>query len=321
MSVNFPRVSSALSALALFAGTVLFASCHSDNEVEDPCLLPDYKSSVKVTLDVDTRLSDYKDVSFADDLNKQTRSSEHWHLRYTVCAFPEGVSNAVPVASVSSLSSKLELSLPLGKYNVVAWADYVPDESLASQYFHTDDFSDLLLREKFSYSGTDAHKIGFLGSEAVTVSYRTPELTVALSPAMGQYRINATDSPDYTVGKVLVTYPHGVPSSLNALSGKICHKWYGVSFETMPTDVVAFDNVFAESEEIKVPVKIEIYDDKGRLRARRNTLDIPLVKGGVTFVNAKIYTILDPDSGDAPSGGGMGINGDYDDDFIIELSH
>lgn len=321
MSVRFSRYFSALSAAALLAGAFLFTSCHSDNEVEDPCLRPDYKSSVKVSLDVDVKLSKYKDVSFADDLNRQTRSAEQWQLRYTVCAFQDGKSNEVPVASVSSLSPELELSLPLGKYNVVAWADYVSDGSLSSRYFHTDDFSDILLKDKFSYSGIDSHKIGFLGSESLTVSYRTPELKIALSPAMGQYRINATDSPDYTVGKVLVTYPQGVPSSLNVLSGKICHKWYGVSFETIPAGEVAFDNVFAESKEIKVAVKIEVFDDSGRLRARRNFLDIPLVRGGVTFVNAKIYTILDPDSGDAPSGGGMGIDGDYDDSFVIEFSH
>lgn len=294
-------------------------SCSSDKNKEEDCLSENFKTSFKIRLDVDTHMTDYKDICLDNDNEPETRSAEAWRLRYTVCAYSENGPSDVPVASLSSLSPVIDLTLPLGKYNIIAWADYISDESLNSQYFHTDDFTDILLRDKFSYSGDDTHKIGFIGNENLTVSYRTPELNIYMSPAMAQYKITALDSPDYNVSKVIVSYPEGLPSSLNAISGKISHKWYGVSFETLPKDFVAKDNVFSEHEEIKVPVKIEVYDDRGVLRARRNSIKIPLIKGGVTFVKAKIYSVLDPENGDMPQGGGITIDNEYDDVHIIEI--
>ena len=145
-------------------------SCSSDKNKEEDCLSENFKTSFKIRLDVDTHMTDYKDICLDNDNEPETRSAEAWRLRYTVCAYSENGPSDVPVASLSSLSPVIDLTLPLGKYNIIAWADYISDESLNSQYFHTDDFTDILLRDKFSYSGDDTHKIGFIGNENLTVS-------------------------------------------------------------------------------------------------------------------------------------------------------
>lgn len=310
-----------ISKAVLCFGLLLMA-CSREDPYDMECLIDTEYSTVRIHLDVNASLNPYRTITDpTNDDASSTRSDDSWQLKYVVAAYPVSGNSTKPFAMIKSGGPDIEMNLPLGKYHILAWSDYTPSLSLNDYYFHTDDFTDFLLKEKYSYNGVDAHKIGFLGAEDVTVTSRIDDVSISLSSAMGQYRINAVDSPDYTVGKVIVSYPDGLPSSLNGITGRICHKWYGVSFETNPSDSNIFDNVFSENSEIKVPVKIEVYDINGKLRARRNTIDIPLVRGGRTYVNAKVYTLLDPDSDDVVMGDGAGIDGEYDDTFIIDFTH
>ena len=310
-----------LSAMAIVL-SVAGMSCSKENPLdEDECLREDFKTTFKVNLSVNTSLFPYTEITVSDSISS-TRGTGEWHLKYYVAAYKELSGDAYPMTMAVSDSPSVEMSLPLGKYVMVAWADYVNEGDLRSRYFHTDDFKDILLKEKFAYNGNDLQKIGFTGFMEVTVSYRTPEVNVLLKSAMGRYEIDATDKPDYKVGKIVVSYPEGLPSSFNALSGRISHKWNGVQFNAENTALNGesiFDNVFSEETETIVPIKIEVYDVNGILRARRNRIDIPMVREGITTVNAKIYSILE--EGEGVGTGGAGIDDRYDDTIEINFHH
>lgn len=306
-------------ALILFAGISVFTSCSKDTPEEDWCIRDGYRATVHVVLSADESMYDYQTVTVSDP-EAETRAGEKWRLRYSLCAYNlEEGGDASPIFNISSLSPELDVSLPLGKYRLVGWADYVPEETEKSKYFHIDDFSDMLLIDKFSYSGSDPHKMAFLGQSDCTVSYRTPEIDIDLSPAMGQYRIIATDSPDYEVGKVVISYPKGMPASMDARSGKICYNWMGVSFVSNPGECLVYDNLFAEETGKNVKVRLEIYDKSGNLKACRKALDVPLIRGGITLVKANCYTILECDNTPGEGSGGIGIDDSYGDTHVIVI--
>jgi hypothetical protein len=179
----------------------------------------------------------------------------------------------------------------------------------------------MLLKNKFSYQGTDTHKIAFSAEYLLMVSDDTPDVEMTLSPVMGQYRIQSTDTPDFSVSKIVVSYPAGVPASLNLLSHKICHLWQGVSFSPdtdLDSESPIYDNIFAEECGTDVTVKIEVYDDTGEVRARRNAITFPMYQGGLTLVRTNIYSTLEDDS-TTGSSGGIGIDQSYDETTIIVI--
>lgn len=315
-----------LSLILIGSFSLFCMGCSKDiEEDEDYCLRPDYKAKVNIHLMVDESLSPYRNI-IGDEVESQlTRSGEEYKLRYSVCAYPLDYSGYMAKSTVNeyyvqSTDPNVELSLPLGKYRIIAWADFISDKSGQKPYFHTDDFSDMLLVEKYQYQGCDNFKISFNGENNLTVSYKTPALNIDLSPTMGQYRLIASDLPDYEVGKIRISYPSGLPASYNLLTNEICHFWQDVSFFPIGDKYLAFDNVYSENL-YNLELRVEVFDKDGKLKARRNSIKIPIKKGGVTTYTAKLFTILEEDSTDTPidSNNGAGIDFDFGDTYIIEF--
>lgn len=296
------------------------SSCSSDNVVDDnDCLEVGFRDKVNVSLSVKDSLSFYKEVNYDYDC---TRCVDGAVLRYTIGVYELDAITRCESVSPSCLlysdSPDFTISLKPGKYRVLAWADYEPMSKSDNHYFHIDDFSDMMLVDKFGYHGSDVLKMGFLGCKDITVSYRTPDYEIQLESVMGQYRLTTSDTPEFEVGKVVISYPSGVPASLNAITDNICYIWDGISYVAKSEDYLTFDNILAENEEYELELKIEVYDKNEKLRARRKSVKIPIIRGGITDAKIQLYTVLEEDE-PRDTEGGCGINDKYDDTIFIRI--
>jgi len=317
--MDYKKIISSLWVYALLPLTAIsITACSEHREIEDDCIVEAGQSELKINMTVETSLFNHKDVEVSDTM---TRAESDKQLRYYVSAYR--VYNgqlAHEYAQFSSSNPNLSVKLPLGKYRILAWSQFVDkNDSTSKGYFYTDDFKDMLLRNKYSYQGCDSYKMGCYATGDITVSYKTPELNLNLKPAMGQYRIKATDTADYKVGKVTVTYVDRLPCSLDVVNNRMFDYWTGIAYnnETPTLDCVAFDNVLAVTEE-KIAVMVEVYDTDGRLRARRRKIEFPVVQGGITNVSAKIFTLLEPTDGYVGDEGG-GVNDAFDNTIFIGI--
>lgn len=308
-------------SLFLPIGLLTLCACSSKDEpVEDDCLDPRFRAPVEVTLNVSKCFSPYKNIdstrySKVDSSLLRTRADASWQLRYMVAAYRRNSDE--PLEVVSSLDNKVKLDLPPDKYTFIGWADYVPCDG-KSYYYHTDEFNEIMLRHKYDYTANDPWKVPYRGSLEQRVAYTTTAASVDISPAMGNYKLLATDTPEFKPGKILITYIKPMPCAVNGLSGKINYMWNDMSFESEVNDnMLASDYVLSEDEETTVYVRVEIYDDRNNLRARVRQLAIPLVNGGVTTVKGNFYSILDLD-GDFQAGG-ITIDTEFDATIEIEI--
>lgn len=281
------------------------SSSGSDDELKG------FRSDLKVTLSLDRSFREYSTV---DSLIFNSRSSASWGMRYCVAAYRRD--DPVPYDILTTYDAEVNFSLPPGLYKFVAWADPVPDYSGKSWFFYTDDFSEILLRHKYDYQGNDSGKVAFRGVASQRVAYNTRELQMTLTPAMGRFRLLATDTPSFTPGHVLICYAD-LPASIHGLTGDINLRWNDVGFVTVPSgSMLAFDNVLASSEEITVDLCVEIYDDRDNLRARVRKVSVPLVNGGVTTVQGNFYSTLQLEPGQ--SQGGIDIDTEFRETVEIE---
>lgn len=270
------------------------------------------KIPVTVNITIDKSMSDYIRVDSLD-LNN-ARSSSNPVYRYCLAAYRGN--EAEPYEVHYDYDPSFTLSLPLGKFNFVGWADPVYENNGRSYYFFTDDFSEILLRNKYDYMVNDPNKLAYRNKIEHRVSYTSKDISISLTPAMAKYRLIATDSPDYTPSKVVVSYLN-IPSSIDGLSGKINGYWSDVFFNSnIIDDQIATDQVLAQDSEIKVYARIEIYDDKGVLKGRIKQLEIPLVKGGLTTIKGNFYTSLQQEVNTGE--GGIIIDPDFEETVEIE---
>lgn len=154
-------------------------SCHTQGpapvvtEPEDQCLIDlSARHDVMVCCDVDDAFPYSESVAYVPENAVTSRfEADAMVRRYTVKAFVRGTRQEV--ASGVSLSPEVSLSLPVGKLDIIAWADYVPQGSVSDYYWFTDDFSEMLEHEKAEYRADDDYKAAAHGIERVTVAYKT----------------------------------------------------------------------------------------------------------------------------------------------------
>lgn len=320
--------------LAIFISAVALAlscsSCNNPAAPEDPdsCLwdLSVYRT-VSVTVDVDKELSFFTDIRLDEEQPAGTNSQKDNApaLRYIVKAFRHG--STQQVASASGLNPTLEISLPVGKIDLIAWVDYVDPSLCKDKYFFTDDFNEMLVMSKYPYYANDRHKICYRGKKSVIMAYNTRSLTVDVAPAMGQLRIIAVDEFRSDVKNIQISYPAGVPSAINAFSGEISYVWNDVFFNTTPQKLdngdwlLAVDNIFTGEKQISVPFRINMTDADGETVARRLKIEAPMKRGGITEVRGKFFSILEdlPPAPPGPGSGGLVIDPNLNDTIIYYL--
>ena len=313
-------------------GILSLAACShtSDPPDEDDCLDPKFRAPVEVTINVDQSLLPYTEVDStryesedsidAASTRARERGNEGWRLRYYLAAYRRNEKD--PTEVLSSFDNKITMNLAPDKYTFVGWADRVPEDG-NPYYFYMDDFNELLLKHKYEYVADDPYKVPYRGSVYQSVAYTTTSTSVDCKPAMGKYRLIATDSLTFNPGKVLITYLGSIPSAVHGLSGRINYSWDDMYYEARvekrdSVHEIARDYLLShDDEETKVAVRIEIYDDQNFLRARIRQIEIPLRNGGITTVKGNFFSILDLDN--STSTGGITIDKEFEETVEIEI--
>lgn len=236
-------------------------------------------------------------TSSTQDDKKRNFESECCKFNYYVAIFSDSLQKDAPI--FLSRDSVIDINMMPGKYKFVGWAEHSAADESHSRFFYTDDFSEILLRNKYKYEADDSLKIPYHAICDYSVSNSSVNQTVnmALKPAMGRYQLIATDTADYSVGKVLVTYTQKFPSALDARFGNITWFWNDISYSTLPVGTkLASDAVFAQNNtETSINLKVEIFDTSGILRARTSSISFTLKNGKNTVVYSNFFSVLDPD--------------------------
>ena len=302
--------------ISLMSGLLACAACSSDAEPdEDWCLDPSYLVPLDVSVHVDRAFSDFRTV---DSVFATRSAADCPYLRYFAAAYPSNP--GLPVVVASSVDTVVPMRIHPGKYTLVGWASYeTASEKTRGMYFYTDDFGELLLRNKYSYTGANPYKLAFRGEAERNIAHNTSATGVTATPAMAMYRIVATDSAAFTPAKVVVQYSSILPSAVNGRTGRINWWWSGMEYSCVPDGAtLASDYVLAADSETSVTVTVEMYDADGSLCARKKDVEIPLVNGGVTTVRANFLSVRELDNSVSP-GGGISINTEWDATFEIEI--
>lgn len=316
----------AIFKYSLLAGLLPFVAC-SKNAVEDDesCLDPSYKVPLEVIVNLDAAFSDYKTIDsvFYKDSGKETRGDDLPYLKYYVAAYPmtSGLPNVVESSDVPTVPIKVHP----GRYTMVGWVMYESAEKEKGYNFYDDDFSELLLRNKYNYTGADIYKLAYRACEPKNIPYNATSVDITAKPAMAQYNIVATDTASFNPDKVIISYSSMLPAAIHGKTGAINWWWDDISYESTSKhiqsggDLLASDYVLSQDNlETKVTVTVEVYDDTGRLRARKKNVEIPLKNGGVTTVKGNFYSILELDN-DATAGSGINIKTEWDASFDIQF--
>lgn len=299
--------------LSLLFGLLVFAACSNNLDDEEDCLDPSYKVPLTVTVNVDDSFHHHCSIDSAFS----TRSADTPYLKYYVAAYPSN-QTLKPVIG-SSNTDKVSLSLHPGKYTMVGWVSYESAVENRCINFYTDDFDELLLKNKYSYTGAHKYKLAFRGAEDKNVAYNTTQASLSVTPAMALYRIVSTDTASYVPHRIVIKYTSSFPAAINALDGKINWWWNDISFESEPDDtLLASDYVFSQNIETQISLTIEIYDDNDKLRACKQNIVVPLINGGITTISGNFYSAHDF-NGSADTSNGIKIKTEWDSSFEIEI--
>lgn len=309
----FPRIFGFL--LISLASVSFLSSCIFEYPPE--CEFEDgQENQVILHISMDSIFNDYK---FIDGLNLNTRSDSTWIRKYWIAIYNEG--DKEPFMVLPSLSTEVSLNLYANNYTFAVWSETLPDPNDKTYFFHVDDFSEMLLKHKYDYKGNDPEKTPHRGVLTTTITSNTKDLYIDLKPIYAKYKLVATDEPEFKPGRIKITYTT-IPSSIHAVTGEINVLWGDVSFNSFPNGkTLGFDHVISlDEEETSVSIKVEIYDQEDRLKARVQNLTIPLINRGITTVTGNFYSMLVPDE-DIDSDndlGGVIIDPNWESTIYIE---
>lgn len=274
------------------------------------------RCNLKVSVSVDDSFAKHLDVDSV--FTTRSEGDDVPYLRYYVAVYPEDPRQE-PVFDASN-DSVFNLRIPLGRHHVTTWVDYEVGTRSRGVNFYTDDFSELLLRNKYNYSPGHVHKLGFRGIESLETSDWNHEVALSARPAMALYKLVATDTPSYEPGKVVIRYGAGFPSAIDLHSGNINWWWNDISYSSSHKDeVIATDYVLSQDSQTEIKLSVEIYDTDGNLRARKLNLVVPLRNGGITTLSGNFFSVFDLDPNESHGGNGISIKTEWDATFDIEI--
>lgn len=308
------------NSLCFCFGIISLISCRDDSVPDqDYCLRDSYMVPLTVEVSVDDAFKDYLTI---DTLFYQTKSSDLApYLKYYVAAYP--MTDSLPTVVTTSLNPKVPIKLHPSRYTMVGWVMYESPERQRSFNFYDDDFSELLLKNKYNYTGADIHKLAYRACEAKNIAYNATYTQLSAKPVMAQYNIIATDSADFVPDKVMIYYSSMLPAAIHAKTGRINWWWDDISYTSEVVkkdsvgDLLASDFILSQDDhETSVNVIVEIYDKEGRLKARKKNVEIPLRNGGITTIKGDFYSVLDLDK-DGTAGSGIQIKTEWDASFEI----
>lgn len=228
-------------------------------------------------------------------------------------------------------------TLPFEKYQVMAWADYIGQESQEDLFYLTGDLRKVAIKGnphegcndgKDAYSGSLVFDIrGYKGSSKITI----PQ-SIEMTRPHGKYRIETTDLAQYeqrtaaqsdspAPSYAVVTFPGFYPYGYDCFTSLAYPGAYreGVTYRSPVTAgednnvVLAFDYVFiSNASETVVTANVSIYDNLDKLINTIEGIRIPIYRNKVTVIRNEFLT-------KNFQGGNMGIQDEFDDEIIIEL--
>lgn len=207
---------------------------------------------------------------------------------YTYSVYIYDAITSKKVTEFSSTIPQITTDLKNGRYKMVVWADVNNN----SNYFTPKDATRRSLLGKDKYVADDSQKMVFWNATEFEIDEATSSIKTTLEPQMGQFKLVATDTPDYKVGKIKITYPDGVPVTINADATGTSERWEGLSYEAKFKDkIITFDNIFVIGDEAEVVVDIVVYDDKNEIKSEVKGQKIKVRKGKKTVFEGKIFTV------------------------------
>lgn len=281
-------------------------------------------------------------------------ASEPHQLRFTIKAYAVDDNSVSPVSQATMtfttplkevIDETFDFELLPGEYRIVVWADYVDRGSESDKYYDTADFSEIILNESDGHYGSNDYRDAFYGATQIKVNYADQpgvDGLVEMERPMAKYTFVSTDlaefldtemgrtgrtgrtgadsqrsAPPLSDYTVRVVYTKYMPGSFNAHNGKPVDSRTGIEYSSLISTLdgdnaqLAFDYVFTNGTDTSVAVAMEVLHSDGTVVARMPQIDVPLRRAHLTIVKGKFLT--------TKSGGDLGINPDFDDEFNIEI--
>lgn len=305
------KITAFFSALSLLSMAAL-TSCHEGDPIpyHDDCLNDNFIADVTLSLDVDETLTDLYDIA--------SRAATPVK-RYTVWAMKSG--STEPAYIFVSYTPVFDVKMKTGEYEFAAFCDYVEQEN-QDRYYFTDKIEEILMYNKMDYDVATPHKHAFWGKTVSKVVYKNKPVGISLSSAMARIQYEATDSPaDYEPTHIRVVYLETIPSAIDGRTSEICYNWADVAYKhELGDEYLSYDYIFADNSERSIPVMVEIFNADGKVKARSKRIEVPVRRGCTTTVSGPFFTTYEEDeSSYQPSGGGLGLDTEFNTTITIEI--
>lgn len=234
----------------------------------------------------------------------------------------------------TNITIPISMKLHARNYQLVVWADYVETGSESDLYYNTQEHL-MTVYGTEPYQGNTGWKDVFCGSKELDLSEMRDEwsakvpVKMELKRPVARYELIATDVATFlrriTQGTVTgkkfsarVKYDYYLPVGFNAFDHlpkhALMYMQYSRTFSVPATTekelTLGFDYVFTGTEPEKIPLTIEIVDEKS-VTIARTSLSVPVQAGKLTQIRSAFLT-ADPN-------GGVGIDPGYDGSLDVDF--
>ena len=241
----------------------------------------------------------------------------------------------VPSQDFGTVSLRTELHAL--KYKVAVWSDYVEKGSRDDLFYLTEDLEHVRILGKDLYTGSNMFKDCQRGCEGLDLTgyavERSPEVELRMQLERPVARIvfrtmdfdrfvteSGLENTRQEIADRLIvrfTYPTYVPSSINALTGKLNDSYTDYGFESgalydpQSDDLkMGYDYVFVNGEKSSVTVSLQIYDKvTGKQVNDTGHITVPTERGKETVVKDRFLT--------RDGTPGIGIDPGFDGEYNI----
>lgn len=287
---------------------------------------------------------------FNSGIGMQTREDVNdLAVRYIYRVYPQG-NTTNPVIETTEYRTDLtladfttELQVPVGKYDVYVWTDFVKKDSDTGLYYDAKNFK--AIRYTTPYKGDTMDKDAFAGMIEVDIpssidavidinynitvkrpltgfAFISSDLEEFTKGEIARRKLNRDGAEsglpafDFTGYKVKLSYTGYLPCEYDMFRAKPVDSATGVSFEgeiRVLNDneaVVGFDLFFINGLQSTIRVALDIYDPDGERIAGFPSLDVPVWLSTITLVKGNFLT--------TKASGGVGIDPGFDGEFNIK---
>lgn len=308
---------------------------------------PDQSTPADVIVQFSFELSaDMPELKNTVNAPETSTSDDHYDFRYQIRAYrqlPTGGYAKEPLHSYTFTKDEVDdleytntITLQEGNYRLLAWVDYIREDSAADLYYDTENFIRIGLLGEEHKANTVAKDV-FIGEASIEAtrygtSVEPVKTVIELIRPVGKYEIWTNDLKEFKKQQqsktsdepvdlddcyAVVSYRSYMPNAFNLTNGKPVDAVSGVSYKSPVMEInedeacLGFDYVLIP-EETSISISVAFYSKDGVLMSDTGTFDVDLKRGHVTKVIRKYLT--------GSVGGGLGIDTDFNGDNNIHLN-